>query len=368
MLYSMLLPINCQETGLKTFLYLAFFEYYHVTSWNTLLKMTLGRWKLSEVHRLDTFCCFLLDTSCATLKANIKKKKKKLFIYCQRHWAEFQFVTSKSKLWWHIVQNICFANIFLSFFMSCRRPGISTDTWWPVPPSPVGVFLVCTRLLASTSGYVLGHHWCYEQIHLSLFLSCCCNIWKTSFVWRHLITRKDSQWKPSSWTRLLPANWLTLVADLQVVACFHLCESETGRKGSSSHALSSVSPANNHVVFLPGGVFIQLLCLPLLSFSSLLSSAGSMELIPSRLSAAFVSNTQAGKKEEEEDGKALLSFKEVCTLLPRRRLSALQPFEFLDQNKENMWAQMHRAPVWLVGLEDAEETGSLQPTESICER
>lgn len=76
MLYSMLLPINCQETGLKTFLYLAFFEYYHVTSWNTLLKMTLGRWKLSEVHRLDTFCCFLLDTSCATLKANIKQNKK----------------------------------------------------------------------------------------------------------------------------------------------------------------------------------------------------------------------------------------------------------------------------------------------------
>lgn len=164
------------------------------------------------------------------------------------------------------------------------------------------------------------------------------------------------------------ANWLTLVADLQVVACFHLCETEIGRKGSSSHTLSSVSPANNHVVFLPGGVFIQLLCLPLLSFSSLLSSAGSMELIPSRLSAAFVSNTQAGKKEKEEDGKALLSFKEVCTLLPRRRLSALQPFEFLDQNKENMWAQMHRASVWLVGLEDAEETGSLQPTESICER
>lgn len=41
------------------------------------------------------------------------------------------------------------------------------------------------------------------------------------------------------------------------------------------------------------------------SFSSLLSSAGSMELIPSHLSAAFVSNTQAGTKEKEEDGKAL---------------------------------------------------------------
>lgn len=92
-----------------------------------------------------------------------------------------------------------------------------------------------------------------------------------------------------------------------------------------------------------------------------------MESIPSRLSAAFVSNTQAGEKEEEEDGKALLSFKEVCTLLPRR-LSGLQPFEFLDQNKENMWAQMHRASVWLVGLEAAEKTGSLQPTESICEQ
>lgn len=93
-----------------------------------------------------------------------------------------------------------------------------------------------------------------------------------------------------------------------------------------------------------------------------------MELIPSRLSAAFVSNTQAGEKEEEQDGKALLSFKEVCTLLPRRRLSGLHPFEFLDQNKENMWAQMHWASVWLVWLEDAEETGSLQPTESICEQ
>lgn len=41
------------------------------------------------------------------------------------------------------------------------------------------------------------------------------------------------------------------------------------------------------------------------TFSSLLSSAGSMELIPSHLSAAFVSNTQAGTKRDEEDGKAL---------------------------------------------------------------
>lgn len=41
------------------------------------------------------------------------------------------------------------------------------------------------------------------------------------------------------------------------------------------------------------------------TFSSLLSSAGSMELIPSHLSAAFVSNPQAGTKGEEEDGKAL---------------------------------------------------------------
>lgn len=142
---------------------------------------------------------------------------------------------------------------------------------------------------------------------------------------------------------------------MQVTSFFHPCESEIGLKGSSSHILSSgVSPANNHVLFLPGGVFIQLLCLPLLSFSSLLSSAGSMELILSRLSAVFVSNTQAGEKEEEEDGKALLSFKEVCTLFPRRRLCSLHPFEFLDQNKENMWAQMHRASVWLVGLENAD--------------
>lgn len=169
--------------------------------------------------------------------------------------------------------------------------------------------------------------------------------------------------------RQLTANWLTVVADLQLAACFLTCESEIGQKGSSSQTLySGVSPANNHVVFLPGGVFIQLLCLPLLAFSSWLSSAGSMELIPSRLSAAFVSNTQAGEKEEEQDGKALLFFKEVCTLLPRRRLSGLHPFEFLDQNKENMWAQMHWASVWLVWLEDAEETGSLQPTESICEQ
>lgn len=53
-----------------------------------------------------------------------------------------------------------------------------------------------------------------------------------------------------------------------------------------------------------------------------------MELISTRLSAAFVSNAQAGKREKERDGRPYFSFKEGFTLLPRRRLFVLTPFGF----------------------------------------
>lgn len=67
-----------------------------------------------------------------------------------------------------------------------------------------------------------------------------------------------------------------------------------------------------------------------------------MELISTRLSAAFVSNAQAGEREKERDGRPYFSFKEGFTLLPRRRLFVLTPYGFLDKNRENMWAQMHQ--------------------------
>lgn len=63
------------------------------------------------------------------------------------------------------------------------------------------------------------------------------------------------------------------------------------------------------------------------SLSSLLSSGGSMELISTRLSAAFVSNIQAGRGKKR-DGRPYFSFKEGFTLLPRRRLFVLTPFGF----------------------------------------
>jgi len=53
-----------------------------------------------------------------------------------------------------------------------------------------------------------------------------------------------------------------------------------------------------------------------------------MELISTRLSAAFVSNTQAGEREKERDGRPTFSFKEGFTLLPRRRLFVLTPYGF----------------------------------------
>lgn len=111
-----------------------------------------------------------------------------------------------------------------------------------------------------------------------------------------------------------------------------------------------------------------LLCLSLLFFfSSLLSSAGSMELISSRLSAAFVSNTQAGRAGTgERDGRPYFSFKEGFTLLPPRRLFLLlTPFHFFfspGREQREYVGTNASGSVWLVWLEDAEETGSLQPT------
>ncbi len=89
-------------------------------------------------------------------------------------------------------------------------------------------------------------------------------------------------------------------------------------------------PASNHWLFLlfclvkSSYSFSVFLC----SFSYLLSSGGSVELISARLSAAFVSNAQAGKREKESDGRPYFSFKEGFTLLPRRRLFVLTPFGF----------------------------------------
>lgn len=68
-------------------------------------------------------------------------------------------------------------------------------------------------------------------------------------------------------------RFAAVVAGLQVPAYFKPCKtfySELGLTGSSAHTLSSsVSSANNRVLFLlslPGEVFIQHLCLPLLFF------------------------------------------------------------------------------------------------------
>lgn len=94
-----------------------------------------------------------------------------------------------------------------------------------------------------------------------------------------------------------------------------------------------------------------------------------MELISSRLSAAFVSNTQAGRAGTgERDGRPYFSFKEGFTLLPPRRLFLLLTsfhfFFFFSPGREQREYVGTNASgsVWLVWLEDAEETGSLQPT------
>lgn len=131
MLYSMLLLINCQETGLKTFLYLVFFEYYHVTSWNILLKMTLGCWKLSEVHRLDTFCCFLLDTSCATLKAIKKTKKNQTTFHLLSDIGPSSNLLQASRSYDDTLCKTFVLQIFsFPFFMTSHQSQASRDLYW----------------------------------------------------------------------------------------------------------------------------------------------------------------------------------------------------------------------------------------------
>lgn len=90
-----------------------------------------------------------------------------------------------------------------------------------------------------------------------------------------------------------------------------------------------------------------------------------MELISTRLSAAFVSNVQAGEREKGSDRRPYFSFKEGFTLLPQRRLFVLTPFWFFGQEQREYVGTNAPGSVWQVWLEDAEETGSLQPTESI---
>lgn len=103
-------------------------------------------------------------------------------------------------------------------------------------------------------------------------------------------------------------------------------------------------------------------------FSSLLSSVGSMELISTCLSAAFVSNTPAGEREKEREMEG--------PIFPSRRVShssleggfSCSPLSFFGQEQREYVGTNASGSVWLVWLEDAEETGSLQPTESICQQ
>lgn len=92
-----------------------------------------------------------------------------------------------------------------------------------------------------------------------------------------------------------------------------------------------------------------------------------MELISTRLSAAFVSNTQAGQrvKEREIEGP----------IFPSRRVShsleggfSCSPLSVFGQEQREYVGINASGLVWLVWLEDAEELCSLQPTESICQQ
>lgn len=131
---------------------------------------------------------------------------------------------------------------------------------------------------------------------------------------------------------------------------------------------SSTSPANDHVLFSlfpPGEVFIQLLCLPLHFF--FFTFICRLHGIDSQPPVCCLCE-QHTSRDEGRRGRW------KGPIFPSRRFarSSLEggfphftPLSFLDQNKDNMWAQMQRVSVWRVGLEDAEETDSLQPTESI---
>lgn len=77
-------------------------------------------------------------------------------------------------------------------------------------------------------------------------------------------------------------------------------------------------------------------------FSSLLSSVGSMELISTRLSAAFVSNTPAGEREKEREMEG--------PIFPSRRVShssleggfSCSPLSFFGQEQREYVGTMHQ--------------------------
>lgn len=132
------------------------------------------------------------------------------------------------------------------------------------------------------------------------------------------------------------------------------------------HADTGVRPASNHGLFLlfawwnlhTASLSLSALFLPYFHLV-----APWNWFLPASV-VAFVSNAQAGEREKERDGRPYFSFKEGFTLLPRRRLFELTPFGFWTRTKRNVGTNASGS-VWLVWLEDAEETGSLQPTESI---
>lgn len=137
-------------------------------------------------------------------------------------------------------------------------------------------------------------------------------------------------------------------------------------------------PAGNHRLFFAICACLKS-CMPLLCLSLppppvLLSSAGSMELISIRLSAAFVSNTQAGRASGNGRARwrALFFLQGGFHTPPSEEAPScsspplpLSFFFFLlsPGREQREYVGLNASgSVWLVRLGNAEETGSLQPT------
>lgn len=155
-----------------------------------------------------------------------------------------------------------------------------------------------------------------------------------------------------------------------LAASFNPCETSQSQISSRSRTLSSsTSPANNHVLFSlfpPAEVFIPLLCLPLhFFFFAFICRLHGIDSQPPVCCLCEQHTSWDEGRRGRWKGPIFPSRRFAHSFL-EGGFPRVTPLSFLDQNKDNMWAQMQRVSVWMVGLEDAEETGSLQPTESIC--
>lgn len=95
--------------------------------------------------------------------------------------------------------------------------------------------------------------------------------------------------------------------------------------------------------FLPGEIFIQLLCLSLLFFVLYFHLVAPWNWFLSACLLPLWATYRLGRGKRER-WKALFFLQGGFHTPPSKEAFRAHPFRFLDENRENMWAQMHQ--VW----------------------